>query len=167
MPWRRFAALTGLALALGLAGCGAPERPAPPTPPASTSRPATYAPGLGEIMTLQQMRHAKLWLAIEAKNWALAEYELDELQEGFADAVTFHPRHKDAPRPLGELVPETMDGPIKELRAALAARDLGRAERAHDAVTAGCNACHAAAGFSFNRVVRPSANAYSNQDFAP
>jgi hypothetical protein len=25
-----------------------------------------YAPGLGELMTLQQMRHTKLWLAAQA-----------------------------------------------------------------------------------------------------
>jgi hypothetical protein len=26
-----------------------------------------YAPGLGELMTLQQMRHTKLWLAAQAR----------------------------------------------------------------------------------------------------
>jgi hypothetical protein len=118
-------------------------------------------------MTLTQMRHAKLWLALEAKNWELASYELDELEEGFADAVAFHPHHKDAPRPIGELMHETMDGPIAALRDALAARDVARAEAAHDGLTSGCNACHTAAGFGFNRVVRPHGNPYANQDFAP
>src|SRR5690242_1138313 len=33
-----------------------------------------YVPGLGEMMTLQQMRHVKLWLAGEAGNWELAGY---------------------------------------------------------------------------------------------
>src|SRR5215471_18604761 len=47
----------------------------PPEPP--------YTPGLGEIMTFQQMRHVKLWLAGQAGNWPLASYELDELNEGF------------------------------------------------------------------------------------
>ena len=28
-----------------------------------------YTPGLGEMMTLQQMRHTKLWLAGDAGNW--------------------------------------------------------------------------------------------------
>lgn len=31
-----------------------------------------YFSGLGEIMTLQQMRHAKLWYAGKAFNWDLA-----------------------------------------------------------------------------------------------
>jgi hypothetical protein len=38
------------------------------------SPPDAYVPGLGEIMTLQQMRHVKLWFAGEAGNWDLATY---------------------------------------------------------------------------------------------
>ena len=56
-----------------------------------------YAPGLGEIMTLQQMRHTKLWLAGEAGNWDLAAYEIKELGEGFDDVVKFHPTHEESP----------------------------------------------------------------------
>src|ERR1700756_880031 len=40
-------------------------------------------PGLGEIMTLQQLRHIKLWFAGRAGNWPLADYEMGELNEGF------------------------------------------------------------------------------------
>jgi hypothetical protein len=41
---------------------------------ACSREPATpaYTPGLGEIMTLTQMRHAKLWFAGQAGNWSLA-----------------------------------------------------------------------------------------------
>lgn len=163
----RRAALVALAM-LALAACrpqspgAAPETPAAPAPAAAPA----YVPGLGEIMTLMQMRHLKLWLALEARNWELASYETDELEEGFADAVAFHPTHKDAPRPLTELVPEYMDAPLAALRAGLAARDAARAASAYDALTAGCNGCHAAAGFGYNRVVKPAANPYANQDFA-
>lgn len=52
-------------------------------PDAQAGSPEAYAPGLGEIMTLQQMRHVKWWFAGEAGNWDLALYELKELQEGF------------------------------------------------------------------------------------
>src|SRR5262249_32601960 len=68
--------IAGLAMS-GLA-CRQPSTPA-------------YTPGLGEIMTLTQMRHSKLWFAGEAANWPLASYELDELHEGMDDAATFHP----------------------------------------------------------------------------
>src|SRR5712691_11005562 len=82
-----------LALA-GLTACARPSIPA-----------EAYAPGLGEIMSLQQMRHAKLWLAGQAENWELASYELDELSEGFDDALKFHPTHKDSPVAPKEAIP--------------------------------------------------------------
>ena len=126
-----------------------------------------YEPGLGEIMTLNQMRHAKLWYAGQAGNWELADYELDELQEGFDDVVKFHPTHKDAPLPLSGLIPKIMDQPIRDLRAAVKAKDAAAFAVAYDAVTAGCNSCHQATNFGFNVVRRPSDPSwFSNQDFA-
>ena len=71
----------------------------------------TYAPGLGEIMSATQMRHLKLGLAADAQNWNLAAYEVDELEEGFADAARFHPEHKSAPRPLTQMIPDFTAGP--------------------------------------------------------
>lgn len=127
--------------------------------------PAAYVPGLGEIMTLTQMRHAKLWFAGEAENWPLADYELDEIEEGFADATRFHPTHKSAPSPLTVLVPEFIGPPLQELRTAVQDRDRASFERGFDALTAACNGCHRAAGFSFNVVTRPTANPYPNQQF--
>ena len=44
-------------------------------------------PRLGDIMVLQQMRHIKLWFAGSAANWPLADYEIDQLDDGF-DAAT-------------------------------------------------------------------------------
>jgi len=126
-----------------------------------------YAPGLGEIMAATQMRHLKLWYAGEARNWPLAGYELDELEEGFADAVRFHPQHKSSPRPLTELVPEFTDGPVAALRGAVAGRNPRDFVAAYDALTQGCNGCHEASDFSFNVVTRPAANPYSNQSFGP
>ena len=48
---------------------------------------APMVPGLGEIMTLQQLRHIKLWFAGRAGNWPLADYEIGELNEGFEDVT--------------------------------------------------------------------------------
>jgi hypothetical protein len=146
-------ALTALLLALGCA--------------ASAPEPEAYAPGLGEIMTLTQMRHAKLWLAGEAGNWPLAAYELDELEERLADAVRFHPTHKSSPRPLTVLVPDFMDAPVRELRDAAERRDRTAFAAAYDALTTACNGCHDAAHFGFNVVVRPAGNPWPNQRFEP
>lgn len=127
----------------------------------------SYAPDLGEIMSLTQMRHLKLWFAGQAENWALASYETDELEEGFSDTVRFHPTHKGSPAPLSQLVPEFTAGPIEALRSAIERRDLAEFTAAYDSLTEGCNGCHRAAEFSFNVVARPSANPYSNQRFQP
>jgi hypothetical protein len=123
-------------------------------------------PGLGEIMTLNQMRHAKLWRAGEAHNWSLAAYELDELQEGFDDVVRFHPTHKDAPLPLSALVPRIMGEPMQHLRRAVESKDPEAFTAAYDRLTKACNSCHQATNFGFNVVKRPmDASWFSNQDF--
>ena len=44
------------------------------TVPACNRAPVPFTPGLGEIMTLTQMRHVKLWFAGDAANWPLAKY---------------------------------------------------------------------------------------------
>jgi len=126
-----------------------------------------FTPGLGEIMTLTQMRHSKLWFAGQAGNWPLASYELDELHEGMDDAATFHPTHKDAPLPIPDLIEKIMTDPLRQLEEAIKAQDQARFGQAFDAVTDGCNACHRAANFGFNIVTRPAANPYSNQTFEP
>ena len=116
-------------------------------------------------MSATQMRHVKLWYAGQAQNWPLASYEVDELEEGFADAVRFHPEHKQSPRPLTELLPEFTAGPVAALRAAIAEKNPENFVAAFDALTQGCNGCHVATQLSFNVVTRPAANPYSNQRF--
>jgi len=127
-----------------------------------------YVPGLGETMGATQMRHLKLWYAGEAGNWALADYELDEIEEGFADIVRYHPdEHKDSPYPLKQLVPRFTTEPVARLRTAISNQNRRDFTTAYDALTRSCNACHAATLFSFNIVTRPTANPYSNQVFEP
>jgi hypothetical protein len=126
-----------------------------------------YVPGLGEIMSLTQMRHAKLFFAGEQSNWPLARYELDELREGFDDVVRFHPTHEGSPLPLKDLVPRILTKPLDDLDRAIEARDPEAFVTAFDALTAGCNSCHQAANFGFNVVRRPTGTWFGNQDFAP
>lgn len=144
-----------LALALSAAGCG--------RAPGSDG----YVPGLGEIMTLVQMRHAKLWFAGQAGNWPLARYELDELAEGFRDAAGYHPTHKDSPVAIADAIPQMTDAPMAALRKAVAAEDRRAFGEAFAALTKACNACHEATNFACNVVVRPAANPFPNQRFAP
>lgn len=159
MAMRRLSGGWGPIVPIILIACSEGCRRGPAVPP--------FAPGLGEIMTLTQMRHAKLWFAGDAGNWPLAAYELDELQEGMQDAATFHPTHKDAPLPIPALIGKMMNDPVQQLEKSIATRDSSEFTRAFDAVTEACNACHRATNFGFNVVTRPTANPYSNQSFQP
>ena len=151
----------GVILLVFAAGC---SRSAPP---AASTTGEGYAPGLGEIMTLQQMRHTKLWLAGEARNWALASYEIKELQEGFDDVMKFHPTHEGAPVAPKDAIPRMITVPLTQLQEAVDKKDAAAFAEAYDRITLACNECHEATNFGFNKVQRPAANPYPNQVFSP
>jgi hypothetical protein len=124
-----------------------------------------YAPGLGEIMSLQQMRHAKLYFAGQAENWDLAAYELDEIGEGFDDVLKYHPTHKDSPVAPKDAIPRIVTEPLRQLKAAVEKKDSAAFGPAFDGLTAACNNCHEATNFGFNLVQTPTSNPYPNQQF--
>ena len=132
-------------------------------PPAAAK--PNFVPGLGEFMTLAQTRHAKLWFAGNAGNWALADYEIDELKEGFEDAITYVPTFKDIP--VAKMIKDNIMGPIAEVESAVKTRDRTRFAAAFDKLTAGCNACHQAANHNFIVIQRPQSPAFPNQVFTP
>ena len=129
------------------------------TPQAATPGPASepYEPGLGEIMALQQMRHIKLWFAGSAGNWPLADYEIDELKDGFDDVNQ---------RLGGDTVEKTVGRQITALEKAVEAKDRAAFAAAFDKLTAGCNSCHRALDHTFIVIQRPTSLPYSNQSFA-
>ena len=129
------------------------------TPQAATPGPASepYEPGLGEIMALQQMRHIKLWFAGRAGNWPLADYEIDELKEGFDDVNQ---------RLGGDMVEKAVAARIAALEKAVEAKDRAAFANAFDQLTAGCNSCHQALDHAFIVIQRPTSLPYSDQSFA-
>src|SRR5437762_14032291 len=104
-----------------------------------TPRAEPYTPGLGEIMTLQQMRHTKLWLAGEAGNWELAAYEIKELGEGFDDIVKLHPTHEESPVAPKDAIPRMVTVPLMELRAAVDKKDGKEFEQKYATFIKACN----------------------------
>jgi len=124
-----------------------------------------FKPGLGEIMSLQQMRHLKLWLAAQAGNWALADYELDELKEGFEDITKYYPTKDGVP--TGTMADAIVAREVADLAKAIEAKDKRNFAGAFDRLTASCNACHQASKKDFIRIQRPTGNPYTNQSFAP
>jgi len=146
-------------------GCG--RAPSPTASPGATVSVEPYVPGLGEIMSLQQMRHAKLWLAGQARNWKLAAYEVKELGEGFDDVVKLHPTHEGSPVAPKDAIPRMVTKPLEDLRQAVDTQAPAAFATAYDSLTAACNNCHEATDFGFNHVQRPATNPYPNQVFAP
>ena len=159
-----------IVLAVLVSACRQPSAPgsAAAPPPAAVSPAAeAYTPGLGEIMTLQQMRHTKLWLAGQAENWELANYEIKELREGFDDVVKFHPTHEESPVAPKDAIPRIVNVPVDDLQGAIVKKDKKDFVEKYDALTKACNDCHQATNFGFNVVQRPATNPYPNQVFTP
>ncbi len=130
--------------------------PASPTAPPAAN--AADVPGLGEIMTLQQLRHIKLWFAGRAGNWPLADYEIGELNEGF----------EDVDKLLGGVTLEKMVGaPIKALQKAVDDKNRAAFAAAFDSLSAGCNSWHHTLDHPFIVIQRPTLLPYSDQSFTP
>jgi hypothetical protein len=111
------------------------------------------------------MRHAKLWYAGIAKNWELANYELDEIQEGFEDAVKYHPVFKkDAP--ISTILEKFTTQPLHNLRLAIEAKNIVKFKKSFNSLTHVCNACHQAASQGFIVIKQPSVLTYNNQEFS-
>jgi hypothetical protein len=123
-----------------------------------------YAPGLGDFMTAYvQPHHLKLWFAGKAGNWKLAAYEADELSETFDDITTYQATWKNVP--VAQLVKAMIEPPMKNVDAAIANKDPAAFKSAYNALTAACNACHAAAHHEFLQIRIPAADPFSDQDF--
>ena len=115
-------------------------------------------PKISEIMTQQQIRHIKLWFAGDAGNWPLADYEIDQLKDGFDDVNE---------QLGGDTVEKAVAGPISALEKAVEAKDRAAFIRAYDQLTAGCNSCHRALDHGFIVIRRPASRPYGDQSFAP
>jgi hypothetical protein len=131
----------------------------------SKDLPKTYLPGLGDFMGRIQTDHAKLWLAGEARNWELAEYQLAELKEVFSDVQDLVPRYQNIP--VGDMIDAIITGTITDLEGAIATQDFGKFSAAFDHLTTACNSCHQAANKGFIAIRRPTQSNFSNQDFSP
>jgi hypothetical protein len=150
--------LVGLigAMMLGTAAADAQDTAKPAMTMQETNAP--MVPGLGEIMTLQQLRHIKLWFAGRAGNWPLADYETGELNEGFENVNKLLG---------GDTVDKAVGAPMQALQKIIDSKDRADFTAAFDQLTAGCNSCHRTLDHGFIAIQRPASLPYSNQNFAP
>lgn len=115
-------------------------------------------PHLSEIMVRQQMRHIKLWFASDAGNWPLADYEIDQLKDGFDDVAKLLG---------GDIVQQHVGGAVSRLEKAIESKDHEAFVSAFDGLSAGCNACHHTLDHAFIVIQRPVLLPYSDQNFSP
>ena len=122
-----------------------------------------YVVGLGEIMAVTQMRHAKLWFAGNARNWRLAEYELEELEEGFDDVIKYHPTLNALP--IASLLKAFTSQPVDSLKDAIESENDQRFSDAFSELTGACNSCHQAVNREYIVIKTPSVSPVVNQKY--
>jgi hypothetical protein len=119
-----------------------------------------YVPRLGDIMSLVQARHIKLWFAGKAANWQLADFELRQLKAGLLEAALMYEGI-----PVSNVT--TMSQPGQSVADAIDARDGKRFAKAFGELTTGCNGCHQSMGRGFVGIQLPTTSPFSDQVFAP
>jgi hypothetical protein len=142
------------------------QDPDPNEPRAADAEPAPFAPQMGALMNMIiQPRHAKLGLAGQAENWALAGYYFKELKTGFLVVSKAVPRWKGLPVP--DLFEAAMNQSFAVLDFAIKAGEPRQFAESYGKLTQGCNNCHATADHSFVVIKAPDASGWSNQEFRP
>jgi hypothetical protein len=160
---KKMTIVTTAAIAIALSTFVAGGQPASQPPAPAPKEP--YSLGFAEFMIFTQIRHSKLWLAGDVRNWELADYQVDELKEGLEDAAKHFPTYKETP--VGKMIEALMTPPIADVEGAIKARDRAKFVTAFDKLTAACNSCHQAANRPFIVIQRPTTSPFTNQTFAP
>ena len=99
-------------------------------------------------MTDVAMQFSNLWFAAEKENWPLADFFWSETRSHLAWAVRIIPLRKDnAGRPvdLVAILQSLENSPLKQLGAAIKAKDHVAFVKAYRFTIEGCYACHKAA----------------------
>jgi len=128
--------------------------------PLAVAQQEIYRPPLGDMMSVIQARHIKLWFAGKFGNWDLAAYEVGEIRANLENAANLY---RGIP---AELVTNTAD-PIEAIRDGIEAKDSAKFAKAYGDLTAACNACHSGIGRGFIVIRVPTISPFTDQSFAP
>ncbi|MDA9431790.1 c-type cytochrome [Bradyrhizobium sp. CCBAU 51627] len=126
-----------------------------PQAPAQTTSVAGSA-ALSDLMTRFQLQHAKLWFAGKLSNWSLANYEVQQLNDGLerASKLLSDPA-RSAPAKLQ----------LQAVQQAIQQKDVPGFTKAYSALTDECNSCHRASGFASITIQVPLRPPVANQLF--
>jgi hypothetical protein len=127
-------------------------------------------PDQSHAMTDVAMQFSNLWFAGEKENWPLADFFWSETRSHLAWAVRIIPKRKDnAGREidLPAILQALENSPLKDLGAAIKAKDRSAFERAYRFTIDGCYSCHKAADKPYLRPQIPTAPALPIVNFDP
>ena len=143
------AVLRHLALALALGGLAAPA----------------FANGTGLAVMMQRMQTYthKLQLSLAAGNAQLGDFYLHELEEAAEYVIDHIALYDDVP--VGQLTREMLLPAIEALEDAVDSGDSAQGGIAYGRLLEACNACHAATGKNYIRIVPAAGNPFA-QDFS-
>lgn len=148
---------TALAVSF-VAACSRKDEPRPPPPRVS----------YGTVMADVGRRFEVLGRASNAGRYDLADYELGEIEESFADALPdADPPKEGHPDVLPALVSSFTTTTIPELRKAIAAHDRAAIAAAFEKTATTCNACHQASGHGFIEVPLTAGKSVPSTDPIP
>jgi mono/diheme cytochrome c family protein len=134
----------------------------------------TFLRGIGpdqaKEMTYEAYHFTNLWFAIDAENWPLAGFYLNEARKNLRSAMRIMPTRKDkngAEVNVSAIAESLQTGPMKDLDTAIEAKDKAGAVKAYKDTLTGCHGCHEAAGKGFLRPRIPTAPQVTILSFAP
>ncbi len=119
------------------------------------------APGLGEYMTTIQLHVGKLWFAVKAANWDLAEYEVDELKETMEAAKGLNAEKNGVK--VSNVLDSVLQTQVAQLDKSIKRKNAAEFQKSYDDTLSACNGCHTESGHKFINIVRPSAPPVTNQ----
>jgi hypothetical protein len=92
-------------------------------------------------------RYTELYWAGRDRNWGYAEYQLGKIETAIANGLERRPKRAASAAAL--------EGPVDDVRKAVAESDPAAFDVAFAALTEACNACHRAEGVGFVNVRPP------------
>ena len=138
---------------------------ASPNVTSADATPPVYRPVTSDLMNaIIQPRHIKLWLAGQAQNWVLADYERHNLQGAFRRLATAIPDYKGSK--MTDLIDTFTSQSFADLDAAIKAKDEAGFVKAYGALTDGCNACHQSTDHAMAQIKVPDRDVFPDQEFA-
>lgn len=112
---------------------------------------ASIQPGLGTVMREIGYRFSNAYWAANARNWGLAEYQLNVLREAEEVAVLTRPQQ-------AMMLDNFEQRYSKPMAQAIQNKDISRFNCRFSLAIEGCNACHTTLGFGFLRYQVPEAS---------